>query len=130
LPYWPKKVEKFRNRFRNTLKDAYLTSERQQHIFEKLVAEFYADGIQPIFINTPEYGSTVADYRKIRSIEYLDSFAKKNKIPFLNYNLERRTPISDDKALFADWGHLNEQGSLVFSKILYHDLDSLLRNYP
>ena len=128
LPYWPAKVEKFKDRYTNKLKDYYSVSKRQQQIFEKLVQRMKDDGIQPIFVNIPEYGSQQKDYEKISTFYYLDSFARKNNIPFLNYNLEKRTFISDDKSLFADWGHLNSKGSLEFSIILRKDLDSIIHH--
>jgi hypothetical protein len=85
-----------------------------------------SDGIKVILINTPEYGSKDEEYKKIIALNYLDSFAKKNGLPFLNYNLSKRCPINDDKDLFTDWGHLNDQGSQLFSVILRKDLDSIL----
>ena len=68
------------------------------------------------------------EYEKIAGLNYLDSFAKQNHIPFINYNLEKRSPICDDKDLFTDWGHLNEKGSLEFSVMLRKDLDSILHD--
>ena len=126
LPYWPAKVEKYKDRFNNKLKNYYTISARQQQIFEKLVKRMKDDGIQPIFVNIPEYGSQKADYEKITAFHYLDSFAIKNNIPFLNYNLEKRTYISDKKELFADWGHLDDRGSWEFSMILRKDLSSIM----
>ena len=126
LPYWPKKVEKFKDRYNNRLKDYYTISTRQQQIFEKLVQRMKDDGLQLIFVNIPEYGSKKTDYEKIITFQYLDSFSRKNSIPFLNYNLDKRTPISDEKEFFADWGHLNDKGSWEFSMILRKDLSSIM----
>lgn len=126
LPYWPQKVEKFKDRYKNKLKDYFTISTRQQQIFEKLVQRMKDDGIQLIFVNIPEYGSRKTDYERIATFQYLDSFARKNDISFLNYNLEKRTPISDEKDLFADWGHLNDKGSREFSMILRKDLGSIM----
>ncbi len=126
LPYWPRKIEKFKDRYTNKLKDIYKISRRQQQFFEKLVERMSIDGIKVILINTPEYGSKNEEYEKIIAFNYLDSFAKKIGIPFLNYNLGKRHPINDDKELFTDWGHLNDKGSQVFSAILRKDLDSLI----
>lgn len=129
LPYWPRKIEKFKDRYNNKLKDIYQISARQQGFFEDLVKRMQDDGIKLIMINTPEYGSTVEEYKKIKGLLYLDDFARKNNIPFLNYNLERRNDVFENKDLFTDWGHLGEEGSLVFSMILRRDLDSLLQHY-
>ena len=126
LPYWPKKVEKFKDRYNNRLKDYYTISTRQQQIFEKLVQRMKDDGLQLIFVNIPEYGSKKTDYEKIITFQYLDSFSRKNSIPFLNYNLDKRTPISDEKEFFADWGHHNDKGSWEFSMILRKDLSSIM----
>ena len=127
LPYWPQKIEKFKNRYTNLLKDIYKISARQQYFFESLVKKMKNEGIQVVLINTPEYGSKKEDYEKIIAFNYLDSFAQKNDIPFLNYNLEKRNPINDVKELFTDWGHLNDKGSLLFSMILRNDLDSIIK---
>ena len=126
LPYWPRKIEKFKNRYINKLKGYLQNFLRQQHYFENLVQRMAGDGIKVILINTPEYGSKNEEYEKIIAFNYLDSFAKKNGIPFLNYNLGKRHPINDDKELFTDWGHLNDKGSQLFSAILRKDLDSLI----
>ena len=128
LPYWPEKVEKFKDRFNNKLKDTYLVSPRQKGFFEKLVQRMKSDGIQPIFVNIPEYGSSKQEYEKIATFDYLDSFARKNGIPFLNYNLGKRTILSDDKKYFADWGHLDSKGSYEFSRILMNDLKSIVKS--
>jgi len=126
LPYWPKKIEQFKDRYVNKLKDFYKISPWQQHYFEMLVHRMMTDGIKVILINTPEYGSKIEEYKKIITYDYLDSFAKKNDIPFLNYNLRNRGPINDDKNMFTDWGHLDDEGSKVFSEILRADLDSIV----
>lgn len=126
LPYWPQKIEKYKDRYNNTLKDTYKTSARQQQFFEKLVHRMTNDGIKLIMVNTPEYGSKIADYEKIVALKYLDSFAKKNNIHFLNYNLEKWNSINNDKEMFTDWGHLNDKGSLEFSKILRKDLENII----
>ena len=128
LPYWPRKIEKFKDRYTNKLKDIYKISGRQQQFFESLVERMKNDGINVILINTPEYGSKKEDYKKIIAFNYLDSFAQKSNIPFINYNLEKRSPINDDKELFTDWGHLNDKGSLIFSAILRKDLDSIINS--
>jgi len=126
LPYWPKKIVRFKNRYINKLKDNYKISSWQQHFFENLVQRMTSDGIKVILINTPEYGSKNEEYKKIIALNYLDSFAQKNGLPFLNYNLGNRCPINDDKDLFTDWGHLNDKGSELFSVILRKDLDSII----
>ena len=128
LPYWPEKIAKFKNRYTNKLKDVYKISPRQQFFFENLVLKMKTDGIEVIFINTPEYGSQKEEYKRIATFSYLDSFASRNNIPFLNYNLEKRQPLNDNKDLFTDWGHLNDKGSLVFSRVLRRDLDSIINN--
>jgi hypothetical protein len=54
--------------------------------------------------------------KKIITYNYLESFAKKNDIPFLNYNLRNRGPINDDKNMFTDWGHLDDEEVSCFLK--------------
>lgn len=128
LPYWPAKVEKYRNRFVNNLKNTYTISSKQKKIFESLVHLMKQDGIQLVFVNIPEYGANQKDYAQIKSFQYLDSFAIKNGVSFLNYNLGKLTFISEDTSYFADWGHLNEKGSIAFSRILRDDLRQILKN--
>ena len=129
VPYWPKKIERFRNRYVNKLKDFYKISPWQQHFFEMLVHRMMSEGIKVILINTPEYGSKSVEYEKIIAYDYLESFAKKNGISFINYNLGKRGSINDNKDMFTDWGHLNDNGSKWFSVILRSDLDSVMNLY-
>ena len=55
------------------------------------------------------------------------STAARRRIPFLDYETERISPINTNPHLFADWTHMNERGSEAFSKQLGHDLRELLR---
>lgn len=66
---------------------------------------------------------------KIKDLNNLVSFfaklAEKNNCMFLNY-LEH--PICKDSTLFHNAEHLNSSGANIFSAILAHDLDSILKN--
>ncbi|TND01789.1 MAG: Uncharacterized protein FD123_4165 [Bacteroidetes bacterium] len=57
-------------------------------------------------------------------VSFLHDFAAKQDVPLFNYS---RSPLCDDKSLFADPAHLNREGSTRFSRIFAKDLAQYLR---
>lgn len=104
------------------------TCDVQKRYFEELIGKFQSQGIQVVFVNTPEFGLKKEHYKKIEEIQYFCRLAKKLNIPQLNYNIERRTSINENVKYFNDWCHLNAAGSYEFSKMLKEDLNSIIRN--
>ena len=98
----------------------------QLRAFEKLLDEFERDGVKIIFVQVPVYGYGFESATLSENIRLLRRIAEKRGIPFLDYEMERSSPINTDAALFSDSAHLNGRGSEAFSKLLKRDLDPLL----
>lgn len=79
-----------------------------------------ADGVQVIMVQVPEYLPVQAD--RSRGNQRLAAIATRHGVPFLNYNGALKGPINQDQAMYIDWGHLNEAGSLAFTTRLKADL--------
>lgn len=97
--------------------------------FEMLLSEFRADGIFTILVQVPEYwngpllpGNELYPYElKIQEI------AKRQGIPYLNYNGSQQTLSNSNRAFFFNEGHLNERGSRIFSATLRKNMNDILR---
>ena len=89
-------------------------------LFEKYLQECKAQNIEIIFIYTPEYieGQHFVKNRKAILDLYFD-LSKKYNILFLDYSNDS---ISFNKSYFYNSGHLNKQGSELFTKKLISDL--------
>jgi len=93
--------------------------------FLALLEDFREDGVQVILVQVPEYsGAASAD--RITYNGKIAQIAQQYDLSFLNYNDQLLSPINDDALNFSDWGHLNENGSIAFSKKLAEDLAPLL----
>lgn len=99
----------------------------QRSAFEELLDDFERDGVKVIFVHTPSYLYSREDQAISENVQFLREIAEKRGIPFLNYETERISPINTNPDLFADWTHMNEKGSEVFSKRLRQDLEGLLK---
>jgi len=95
--------------------------------FEDLLDEFKKDKVEVIFVHIPGNLSSRDPSHIQEGIQLLNEIAEKRKILFLDYETERITNINTDPSMFSDWIHLNEKGSIAFSKLLRSDLDSLLK---
>ena len=104
----------------------YADSKEQWNAFTSLVDEILDDGIELIFVEVPEYidGREVTGDWDIKSNERLTDYAWDMGIPFLNYN-EDYNEINSDYTYFSDWGHMNDDGSTAFSKMLIKDLEKV-----
>jgi hypothetical protein len=120
----------FKARARKWLKTAVVNPEVdavEWRAFEELLDDLRKDGIKVIFVQVPGY-LPGRDNRNIsKNVQLLEGIAKKRGIPFLDYETERISSINTNIDLFADWTHLNEKGSEVFSKRLGQDLKELLK---
>lgn len=101
--------------------------ENQQKNFEQLIDILKNDGIKIIFINPPAYNTNVERYKNVPIYAYYERLAAKYHIPFINYNLERRSFINSNKLYYSDGGHLNYLGSCEFSKLLMEDFKKILK---
>ncbi len=100
--------------------------EFQLSAFEELLNEFERQGIKVIFVQVPGYLYGVDSSMLLENTKLLKKIAEERKIPFLDYETERKTAINTNAAFFSDSAHLNGKGSEAFSKLLKKDLDGLL----
>lgn len=98
--------------------DLLLSSTAEKKALLLLVEKMQAAGIQIIFVMPPEYQLAAKIYQSAPAL-FLDSLAKELAIPYLNFNTSlRKDMINNEITNFSDWGHLNAEGSLKFSKAL------------
>jgi hypothetical protein len=98
----------------------------QRRAFEELLNDFDRDGIKVIFVQMPGYLYARDGEKGLKNLELLKGIAQKRGIPFLDYEIERISSVNTNPDLFADWIHMSEKGSEVFSKLLKQDLEALL----
>lgn len=104
---------------------AVYVENEQVELFKKLVNQMLASGTKVIFVMTPEYGIMAKEYLKMPSLQIIDAFAKEQHLPFLNFNTDYRSYLNESQSYFTDWGHMNEQGSIAFTKLLNKELSGL-----
>jgi hypothetical protein len=90
--------------------------------FRRLLQAIAHDGARIVLVQPPcylpEYGHSADEEALIRAI------AREFRLPYMNYNDERRSPLNEDQTAFADASHLNERGSHAFSARLAMDLQA------
>jgi hypothetical protein len=89
-------------------------------LLKKFVAECKRDGIQLVFINTPEYieGQKFVRNRKA-VLQLFAQYAKEQNILFLDYS---NCPLCYRQDYFYNASHLNKKGSQLFTQQLISDL--------
>ena len=122
IPYVPKKVK-----VDEFYPEKVLIYKNQLATFEKLIGQFIADSIRVIFVTTPTYNLDPKPYVNLPIYNYYKSIASKYSIPYLNYNVEKRSIINSSINYYADGGHLNYSGSTVFSTLLKQDLEKIMK---
>jgi hypothetical protein len=98
----------------------------QLRAFEALLNEFERGGTKIIFVQPPSYLYGFDSPAIEENTQLLKKIAEERKIPFLDYQTERVSPINTNAAFFSDSAHLNRKGSEAFSKLLEKDLEGLL----
>jgi len=98
----------------------------QIRFFNALLQQMQADGITVVFVMTPLYGIDPGTYQTMESMRILSEIMDRFSIPMLNYNLEHRSEINSTREYFTDWGHMNPEGSRVFSRKLAEDIRVIL----
>lgn len=107
--------------------------------FEGLLDEFARDGAKVILVRIPnwhmetELYSAQAKASMEKMTNYFTRTAQERKIPFLDYdnfldprNTKLRHNMIYRRRLYHDPGHLNYEGSLVFTRLLWEDLSKIL----
>lgn len=94
--------------------------------FEMLLDALQQDGIRVLFLQTPELiPCRITDDD---TMELTTRIAKERGITFLDYNAELASKMNFNVRLYSTWGHLNQEGSQVFSARLARDLVKLMPN--
>ncbi len=118
---------KEKTKFRNAEDLNVEVNPVQLEAFLQLLNDLERDGIKVIFVHIPGYLYGRKTENISKNIQLLKEIAEKRGIPFLNYETERISPINTNPDLFADWTHMSEKGSEVFSKLLRQDLERFLK---
>jgi len=121
----PKRLKKFKEY--ETFKCAY--DEKQVADFISLIRLILEDKSLLIFVQAPEYFPGRESICMQNQNELIKGIAETYQVPFFNYNGERVSAINYNKNLYADWGHLNLDGSTRFSKLLAKDFQALPTRY-
>lgn len=103
------------------------SEKKIQNDFDILLKEFKKDSIKVIFVNVPEYIPAWRTKGVKNYLNYLDSIAVVNNIPYLKYNQGLASKFNYDSTYFNNWIHLNDKGATVFSKTLSSDLNKIIQ---
>ncbi len=89
------------------------------------------DGIPVVVVQTPAYlpGMKINDDIRKHN-EKIASIARKHNMPFLDYNGDRVSHLNETPECFALATHLNQKGSIEFSKRLCSDMAEVLASQP
>ncbi len=96
--------------------------EEEIEDFKKLLDIFEENNIPFMFLMVPEDLNARRARQYDENIELLNSIAAEYDIDFINYNEENLTYLSLSSDYYYDWGHMNWNGSTLFSKMLAEDL--------
>lgn len=114
----PLDKETIDSKFKNELN----VDERKTSLYEEFIIECKKQGIKLFFVESPLYypeGEMILRDKKIESI--FDKIADKNDIPFIKIT-QNTYPVFKTNLLFKDVLHLNDKGSIIFSKILCDEI--------
>ena len=101
--------------------------EHLQNQFEALIEMINKDGVKLIFIQVPSFNTDAGIYKVNPTYKYFKSLADKYNAPFIDYNTDYRSTINTSKKYFSDGGHMNEAGSIEFSKLLSAHLKKIIQ---
>jgi hypothetical protein len=87
-------------------------------MLEKFVSKCKNEGIQLIFLVSPEFCTKQTSFS-----DRVESLIK-DRVLFFNYSFVEG--ISNDKSLFQDRGHLNNDGAVLFTRLLSERLKSVI----
>ena len=87
-------------------------------LLERFIKDCQANGIQLIMIVSPMYICSNEDVS-----QFPRELAKRHGIPFLDHY--RDSDFVGNAELFYDFGHLNKQGAILFSKKISKELRNI-----
>jgi hypothetical protein len=85
-----------------------------------LLGQLRADGVPVVLFQAPTLAACAGETNP-----KLAAIARGFRLPFLDYNGDRRSPLNQDPTLFNDAHHLAGPGAERFSRVLAHDLEAL-----
>jgi hypothetical protein len=95
-------------------------------LFRNYLKECHDQGIRIILVYSPQYIEGQHFVQNKESIlDLYRSLASDYDVPFLDYSDD---PICQSKAYFYNSGHLNKEGSALFTRKLSHDLREYMDN--
>jgi hypothetical protein len=109
------------------VKDKINNSEKEVAKFNEFVRMIKGSNLKMIFVEMPEYTPGIECESIAPNRELLETIAKTNAVPYLNYNKEYKTEMNIDRSNFIDWQHLSYRGAIRFSKMLSRDINDLVR---
>jgi hypothetical protein len=91
--------------------------------FRALLVTFASERVRVVLLREPEYAPLAGNHKNDarRTLHQIGNPA----LPLLDYNTALAGPLNQDATAFADWAHLNERGSRLFSQTLARDLADL-----
>ena len=102
-------------------------NDEQYADFRTLISQFKADGIEVVFVMAPEFMPDTTIPQLEEMVGIINRIAEEENIPFLNYNTEFISEINRGVRYYSDPGHMNDSGAQAFSRILYDDLNAILK---
>jgi len=111
------------NGFKKELSDKNFENNKKN--IEKTIVKLKDSGVTPIFVITPvmkEYASINDDCYK-KTLEFIQEMNQKYDVKYFDYFSNSEFGSKD----FFDVSHLNEKGSVKFSKMLDTDIASMIR---
>ena len=98
--------------------------ERNMYYLSQLINDVIKNGYQPILVTVPYFGNYNSNFDKewlnIHYYNHIKRVREEFNIPYFNYSNDNR--FDNDISLFTNSDHLNEEGSIYFSKIFFEDL--------
>ena len=104
----------------------FLYETKQAIRFEEYMKELYNDSILVVLVFGPVYrgaGEVVVTEEEQRMYDYFTGQASLYDFPVLNY---MQLDMCKNKEYFYNATHVNSKGSDIISKLMAHDVDSIL----
>lgn len=100
-------------------------NNKQINDFKKIIDLIKNHNSRLILVQSPEF-ITNSKRKYIKNNDIIRSIARDNNLIFLNYNEDMISNINFNKEFYYDAGHLNQDGSTIFSDKLARDLNGLI----
>lgn len=103
----------------------YQNNPRTLQQFEEFLEQCRKEQVRVVLVKAPYYAGATSKIKDREGMERLfNNIAERHRVPLLDYTYD---PICNDTNCFYNATHLNRKGSTIFSEMLAHDLDSIMR---